>query len=93
MNLSMKRQRGEEMPLELLDPYREGTIDMSIRRFGLSAEHAILTSGCTFNPTLQSSTKMTLGPMTIALNLAQQKPLRIPDFGESRKKILGCLSG
>lgn len=52
---------------------RDNVIDvMSIRRFGLRPEHAIFTTGCTFNPTLQSSSKMALGPMTIAINLAQQ---------------------
>lgn len=45
---------------------------MSIRRFGLRPQHAIFKTGCTFNPTLQSSSKITLGPMTIAINLAPQ---------------------
>lgn len=43
-----------------------------ISSFGLGQEHAILTAGSTFNPTIQSSMKQALGPMTIAINLCMQ---------------------
>lgn len=48
------------------------TYEMPIEMFGLSLRHTILTTGCTYNPTLQSSMKQSLGPMTIAINLAMQ---------------------
>lgn len=51
----------------------------TIGTFGLAAEHAILMTGCTFNPTLQSSMKMSLGCMTIAINLCQQQDKRYQD--------------
>nr|APG77879.1 nucleocapsid protein [Jingshan Fly Virus 1] len=49
------------------------TYVMPIEQFGLSSRHQVLTTGCTFNPTLQSSMKQSLGPMTIAINLAMQQ--------------------
>lgn len=43
-----------------------------IEQFGLASRHAVLMNGCTFNPTIQSSMKQSLGPMTIAINLCMQ---------------------
>uniref|UniRef100_A0AAT9J9Z3 Nucleocapsid protein n=1 Tax=Cryptocercus meridianus orthomyxovirus 2 TaxID=3133493 RepID=A0AAT9J9Z3_9ORTO len=43
-----------------------------IGQFGLRPEHAVLATGSSYNPTIQSSMKNSLGPMTIAINLAMQ---------------------
>lgn len=47
----------------------EAQEQMQIEQFGLQSHHSILLTGCTFNPTLQSSMKQSLGPMTIVINL------------------------
>nr|QMP82385.1 nucleocapsid protein [Dipteran orthomyxo-related virus OKIAV195] len=47
--------------------------DIPIEQFGLGPRHSVLMNGCTLNPTLQSSMKQSLGPMTIAINLAMQQ--------------------
>lgn len=42
---------------------------MPLSQFGMDNTHCILLTGCTYTPTLQSSMKNSLGPMTIAVNL------------------------
>lgn len=44
---------------------------MDVNTFGLNAAHHQLCVGNTFTPTLQSSQKQSLGPMTIVINLCR----------------------
>uniref|UniRef100_A0AAT9JNP1 Nucleocapsid protein n=1 Tax=Cryptocercus meridianus orthomyxovirus 1 TaxID=3133492 RepID=A0AAT9JNP1_9ORTO len=44
-----------------------------IEAYGLCQYHQVTLEGCTFTPTLQSAMKQSLGPMTIAINLCNQK--------------------
>jgi hypothetical protein len=46
------------------------TEEIQVERFGLNSEHAPFLTGCTYNPTVASSMKQSLGPLTIAINLA-----------------------
>lgn len=48
------------------------TLEVPIEQFGLTSSHSVLMAGCTYNPTLQSSMKQSLGPMTVAINLCMQ---------------------
>lgn len=50
--------------------YAEEVKEIQIQRFGLDNRHYITLTGCTYTPTMQSSMKTLLGPMTIAINLA-----------------------
>lgn len=43
--------------------------EMQLSQFGLNNSHCIFLTGCTYTPTLQSSMKGSLGPLTIVLNL------------------------
>lgn len=50
-----------------------------IGSFRLCPEQAVLMTGCTFTPTLQSSMKMSLGCMTKGVNLCQQTDRKYQD--------------
>lgn len=54
----------------------EADLEMPISIFGLRPIHAVTLKGCTYNPSLQSSIKQSLGPMTIAINLAMTTDVR-----------------
>nr|QRW42562.1 MAG: nucleoprotein [Astopletus virus]QRW42563.1 MAG: nucleoprotein [Astopletus virus] len=49
----------------------EGVVsDIPIAMFGLESYHQVTLKGCSYSPIKQSSMKNTLGPMTVAINLA-----------------------
>lgn len=48
----------------------EGIKEVPISQFNLDVMYSVTLKGCTFSPNLQSAMKQSLGPMTIAINLA-----------------------
>lgn len=42
---------------------------MELHRFGLNNSHAPFLTGCSYTPSLQSSMKQSLGPLTVLMNL------------------------
>lgn len=56
--------------------------EMELHRFGLNNTHCCLLHGCRYNPSLQSSMKQALGPMTTALNLCMNQD---PKYAKSWK--------
>lgn len=53
----MKTKRGNE------------ELTMELSRFGLNNTHAPFLTGCSYTPSLQSSMKQSLGPLTVLINL------------------------
>lgn len=44
-------------------------LTMELSRFGLNNSHAPFLTGCSYTPSLQSSMKQSLGPLTVLINL------------------------
>ncbi|ASA47423.1 nucleoprotein [Aedes alboannulatus orthomyxo-like virus] len=85
--MSAYRQRFNEVRLgntSITLKKKDGTeYEMELSRFGLNNTHSTLLHGCRFTPSLQSSMKQSLGPLTIVINLCMNQDRKYQEAWKS----------